>query len=54
MVILLAALAGAGLGWRNAVQRGGNRLDIAQFAAVGAIVGAIVGMFATIVIERMF
>ena len=53
MVILAFALAGAALGWRNAARRQGNRLDIVQYTAVGAIAGAILGMFATVALERM-
>ena len=53
MIILLTALAGAALGATTARRRGGNRLDIAQYTAVGAIVGAILGMFGTVALERM-
>jgi uncharacterized membrane protein YfcA len=53
MIILLAALGGAVIGATTARRRGGNRLDIAQYAAVGGILGAILGMFGTIALERM-
>jgi outer membrane lipoprotein SlyB len=53
MVILFCAIAGAALGGSNATRRGGNRLDLVQYATVGAIAGAILGMFATVAIERM-
>jgi hypothetical protein len=53
MIVIFGAFAGAILGWRNASKRGGNRLDIAQYAGVGAIVGALLGLFATIGVERM-
>ena len=53
MIVIASALLGAGVGWRSAAKRGGNRLDIAQYAGVGAIVGALVGLFATIGLERM-
>ena len=53
MIILACAAAGGLLGWRNAARRQGNRLDLAQYAAVGAIAGAILGMFATVALERM-
>lgn len=53
MIILAFGLVGFLLGWRNAVRRGGNRLDLAQYAAVGAIAGAILGTLATVLLERM-
>ena len=53
MIILAFALAGGLIGWRSATRRRGNRLDIAQYAAVGAIAGAILGMFATVALERL-
>lgn len=46
--LLLGALAGA-LGARR---QGGKRLDLLQWAAVGAIIGGIVGLFVLILIER--
>lgn len=53
MIILAFLLIGAGIGARNARARGGNRLDMAQYAGVGAIIGAILGVAATIAIERL-
>ncbi len=53
MVILIGALAGGLTGWRTAVRRGGNRLDIAQYAGVGLIAGAILGTVATLILERL-
>lgn len=53
MIILLAALAGAVTGATTARRRGGNRLDLAQYTAVGGIAGGILGMFATVALERM-
>ncbi|MEJ6395245.1 hypothetical protein V8J82_18435 [Gymnodinialimonas sp. 2305UL16-5] len=35
----IAAVLGAGLAWR----RGGNRLDMAQYAAVFALIGFVLG-----------
>ena len=53
MILIFGAFAGALAGWRSAAKRGGNRLDIAQYAGVGAIIGALLGLFATIGLERM-
>lgn len=46
--ILLGAIAG-GL---RAKRKGGKRADIAQWAAVWAIVGGLIGLFALVFIER--
>jgi hypothetical protein len=53
MIVIFGAALGAGLGWRSARARGGNRLDLAQYAGVGAIIGGLLGLFATIGVERM-
>jgi len=53
MIVLAGLVAGAVLGALSARRRGGNRLDIAQYAAVWGIIGGLVGLFATIGIERM-
>jgi flagellar motor component MotA len=37
----------------NARKRGGNRLDMAQYAGVWGIIGALLGLIATIAVERM-
>lgn len=50
MLILAGMILGALLGYRAAVRRGGNRLDIGQYAGVGAIGGAILGMALTLVL----
>jgi hypothetical protein len=53
MIILGGLVAGALFGaWRARVRQG-DRLDIAQYAAVHAIAFALVGLFATIALERM-
>lgn len=54
MIILAGIVIGAALGLRNARSRGGNRLDQAQYGAVGGIIGAILGMVLTIGVERLF
>jgi hypothetical protein len=53
MIVIGGSVIGALIGWRNATKRGGNRLDIAQYAGVGVIVGGLLGLFATIGVERM-
>ncbi len=53
MIVLAGLVFGALWGGLTARKRGGNRLDIAQYTAVGAIAGGLVGLFATIAIERM-
>lgn len=49
---LAGLLIGAVLGALNARGRGGKRLDLLQWAAVGGIIGGIVGLFAMILIDR--
>ena len=53
MIVLAGLVLGAAWGGWTAQRRGGNRLDIAQYAAVGGIAGGLVGLFATIAIERI-
>ncbi len=53
MIVIAAMLLGAGWGARSARQRGGNGMDIAQYAAVGAILGALLGLLATLVLARV-
>lgn len=53
MIILGFAVVGALMGLRGAVRAQGNRLDRLQYAAVGAIAGAILGTAVTIGLERM-
>lgn len=53
MIVITGMILGAGLGWRNAAKRGGNRMDIAQYAGVGAIAGGLLGLFTTIGLEKV-
>lgn len=48
MILFFSSLFGAVLGGFTAKRRGGNRLDIAQYAAGFAIAFAILGLFATL------
>lgn len=53
MIYPLAGLViGALLGISGARRRNGSGLDLAQWAAVGGIIGAIVGLFLLILIQR--
>ena len=51
---LSGLLIGALLGALGARRRGGKRLDLLQWAAVGAIMGGIVGLFVLVFIERSY
>jgi hypothetical protein len=53
MIVILAAILGALLGYRKAHRRGGSGFDKAQYAAVHAIIFAIAGLFITILIDRL-
>lgn len=53
MIVIAAMLIGAALGWRRAGQLGGGRKDRAQYAAAFALAFMLLGLFATIFIERM-
>lgn len=52
MIVIAAAIIGAILGGLTARKRGGNKLDIAQYAAGFALAFVIVGMIATVLIDR--
>jgi hypothetical protein len=49
---LAGILIGAALGAWGARRRGGNRLDLLQWAAVGGMLLGIVGLFVLVFIER--
>lgn len=53
MIILAALTAGLFVGWSVARKRGGNRLDILQYATGYAIAFGLVGVFVTIFIDHM-
>ena len=52
MIILIAALMGAAIGALTAKRRKGRLADILQYAAVYALAFAILGLFATLLIDR--
>ncbi len=54
MIVIFGAIAGAVWGTRNATAAGGDRKDKAQYGAVGAIIGGLVGLFVTIGVEKLF
>ena len=53
MIVIAAALIGAVLGWRRAAQLGGTQRDRAQYAAAFAMALAVVGLLATVIIDRL-
>lgn len=53
MIVIAALLVGAAVGWRRARQLGGNRRDQTQYAASFGMAFAVLGLFATILIDRM-
>jgi hypothetical protein len=53
MIVIAAALLGALIGGLTARKRGGNRLDIAQYAAGYAMAFIVVGLIATVIIDRV-
>jgi hypothetical protein len=52
-MVVAGLLAGAALGVWRARQRGGNRLDMAQWAAVYAILFGLAGLILTILLGRL-
>jgi hypothetical protein len=53
MIVIVSALIGAITGALTARRRKGNGLDMAQYAAGYAMAFGIVGMIATVIIDRM-
>ncbi|MGR3291458.1 MAG: hypothetical protein ACU0C9_09730 [Paracoccaceae bacterium] len=53
MIVIVAFIAGAVFGLKRARTKNGNRLDMAQYSAIYGIVFAIIGLFATIALDRM-
>jgi hypothetical protein len=53
MIFFAALVLGALLGAWRARARGGNRLDVAQYAATHAILFAVLGLFLTILMHRL-
>ena len=53
MLLLLAFVLGALLGWRRAARRGGDRFDQLQYAVVHGIVFALVALALMILAGRL-
>ena len=53
MLVIAGALIGAGLGAYRARARGGKTADMVQYGAAHAIAFALLGLFATIALDRM-
>lgn len=53
MIVIAAAIVGALLGWRRAGQLGGGRRDRLQYAAAFAVAFALLGLLATVILDRM-
>lgn len=52
MIVIAGAILGTITGIYRAKRRGGNRKDLAQYAAVHAMLFMIIGLFITIIIHR--
>jgi hypothetical protein len=53
MIVLVAALIGALVGGLTSKRRDGNRMDIAQYAAGYGMAFVVVGLIATVVLDRV-
>ncbi|MGF6859493.1 hypothetical protein ABIE69_000040 [Rhodobacteraceae bacterium MBR-64] len=53
MIVIAGLVLGALIGALRARARQGNRLDIAQYAAVHAMIFAVIGLFVTIALDRL-
>ncbi|WP_170293981.1 hypothetical protein [Paracoccus limosus] len=53
MIVLVAILLGAVIGWMRAARLGGSRADRLQYAAAHALAFAALGVFITIILARM-
>lgn len=53
MIVLACLILGALAGFVHASKRGGGKLDKLQYMAVYALIFAMIGLFLTIVVEKM-
>lgn len=53
MIVMAGLIGGALWGAIHAKKRGGNRMDMAQYAAVYGIIFGLLGLAATIAMERL-
>ncbi len=54
MIVIAALVLGAFIGWKRAARLGGNGRDRLQYAAAHGLAFTIMGLFATLLIERFF
>ncbi len=52
MIVIAAFIIGALLGWRRATRLDGQRRDKLQYAAAYGMAFAVIGLFATVMIDR--
>lgn len=53
MLVIAGVVMGAILGALRARKLGGKRMDALHYAAAFALIGALLGLFATIIVHRM-
>lgn len=53
MIVILMAILGIALGWALAGKRGGDKMDKLQYAAAYFIAFSLIGLFLTVLIERI-
>lgn len=53
MIVIAAIVIGAALGWRRATQLGGNTRDKLQYAGGFALAFSLIGILATVILDRM-
>lgn len=54
MIYMTLSFIGAVWGALYVRKGGGNRFDMAQYAAVWAVLGFMIGLFLTIIVDRLF
>ena len=53
MIVIAAAIIGFALGWMRARRAGGNSKDRLQWALAHVLAFLMLGLFATLIIDRM-
>ena len=53
MLVILGIVMGAILGPLRARKLGGRRMDALHYGATYALIGALIGIFATIIVHRL-
>ncbi len=54
MIILGFFIIGVGLGLRSARKQDGARLDMLQYGGIYGLIGAIIGLFITVILDVSF